>query len=370
MEIAFTFYRGDSLLDYIPVHNDLKTAETGSLIHNFEEDNGYRPVLLDLKHSLIYRIATPHGIDELTRKRDPGNHLETKENDRLLCATLAYGEQQPIEVTQRLFCGSNTGKIFTFPWNGNGRGGDPTPYIVTAANGDPIQDLAVHSDGTIAYALIQRKNGSGQAALAVVPVKGSGLNADERPTWDVIDDPCWVTITDDDRYVVVTGHRHKQVSVIDTKENRLQTYDLPLEEGEYHDIVAPWFVGESIICVPFQNHRTEQPLIKGTYGGLAAMNVATGQEVFRRKEEMAPPGVGVNMTCIGTGNDAEGNSWCLYGFAGLTEGNEQEVFQAHFYRVDARTTQLDVTIVDAEPGGGLIVELVLAAAEVPGVIGP
>ncbi|MGD3109509.1 hypothetical protein [Streptomyces sp. YGL11-2] len=135
--------------------------------------------------------------------------LKTHNNARLISAGLAYGTDQPPHVDNRLFCGDDSGFFYTFPLSPDGKTRtqtEPTPYRLVDADSRPVIDIAVHSQGTCVYALVRDRNFTGNKALLMQEVKGPPpYSLGEHPTWDVVDNPYFITKTDNDKFLFVTS---------------------------------------------------------------------------------------------------------------------------------------------------------------------
>ncbi|MFE7448174.1 hypothetical protein [Streptomyces griseus] len=368
MQTPFVIYNTGRAFGYTPVNDDLKTTTGFTKIEPFG-DSAYTTPLLDLQHPLLYRIPRgENAIDEMaTTTPDNWKRLSTKYKENIFCATLVYGQHQPTAVSQRLFCGSR-GTIFTFPLtNGTRQNPDPPRYDIPIANGDPVVDLAVKSDGTVAYAILARKDGSGKDALAIRSIGGSGADHGDPPSWDVIEQPRWVTISDDNRYVTVVSDKHNGISVLDTKTNQVATYTFGGNREAIN--MRPLSLGGSVICAPYSENFS-------TAAGVKAIDVASGQTKFHHYELMGRlcptpimPGV---IFGVGSGYDAAGNAWFVFSSELLDlSAGEQKFQQSVFYKVDANTTDLHSTLGDFIPLPVKSPELDLQSfTEQPGCVGP
>lgn len=223
-------------------------------------------LLIDQARPLLYRIPRgENGIDEIDTEKLVVQRLVTRHDDRLTCAALAYGQGQTPAVDQRLFCGSAKGCVFTFPLSGASRKTSiPTPYVLSDADGNPVTDLAVRSDGALAYALVDR-GGTGRRALVIQDIKGSRGYYSERPAWDVTDSPRWVTVTDDDRFVIVASDRNDTLTVIDTETNRAVPVTLGLKKDEVMAAPCP-LPGSRRIVFPLQDMEQRKALVNAVSG--------------------------------------------------------------------------------------------------------
>ncbi|MBP2403479.1 hypothetical protein [Streptomyces syringium] len=195
-------------------------------------------LLLDAPRSLVYRIGNSEHVDEIdvsNPKSPTAAHLAAGKGAKLLCAALAGGFGQPPHVDQRLYCGGSDGFIYTFPLDPSGKtrktNSAPAPYEVEGAHGRPIVDLAVTSDGTHAFALISSSDGKAAAVtkdLKPMPHNPRVHYYADRPQWNTIPHPDHISLTPDERHLIVTDFGGKKCTIIDTTTTK--SYERPLAD--------------------------------------------------------------------------------------------------------------------------------------------
>ncbi|MBP2400820.1 hypothetical protein [Streptomyces syringium] len=166
--------------------------------------------------------------------------LKTNKGVNLMCAALAGGFGQPSHVDQRLYAGGSDGFIYTFPLDSSGKTrkttSDPAPYEVLEAHNRPIIDVAITSDGTHAFALIQSNDGKAAAVtkdLKPMPHNPQSHYYADRPQWDTIPNPASISLTPDERYLIVTANSSNMCTIIDTKTT--ESHQRSLAVGIVHD---------------------------------------------------------------------------------------------------------------------------------------
>ncbi|MBP2400795.1 hypothetical protein [Streptomyces syringium] len=180
----------------------------------------------DTPRDLVYHInggASVTEIDVSNPKAPTVTQLKTNKGVNLMCAALAGGFGQPSHVDQRLYAGGSDGFIYTFPLDSSGKTrkttSDPAPYEVLEAHNRPIIDLAITSDGTHAFALIQSNDGKAAAVtkdLKPMPHNPQSHYYADRPQWDTIPNPQHISLSPDERYLIVTGQLTSTCTIIDT----------------------------------------------------------------------------------------------------------------------------------------------------------
>ncbi|MBP2400806.1 hypothetical protein [Streptomyces syringium] len=200
-------------------------------------------LLQDASRSLVYRVsASPsESVDEfdVSNPKSPTvAHLQAGKGAKLRCAALAGGFGQPAHVDQRLYCGGSDGFIYTFPLDSSGKtrktNSAPAPYEVVEAHGRPIMDLAITSDGTHAFALIQSADGKAAAVtkdLKPMPHPPGVHYLADRPQWNTIPYPEKITLTPDERHLIVTAFGEKKCTVIDTTTTKSYERSLAADAG-------------------------------------------------------------------------------------------------------------------------------------------
>ncbi|MBP2400803.1 hypothetical protein [Streptomyces syringium] len=198
-------------------------------------------LLVDTPRSLVYRAggSGSESVDEfdVSNPKSPTvAHLQAGKGAKLWCAALAGGFGQPAHVDQRLYCGGSDGFIYTFPLDSSGKtrktNSAPAPYEVVEAHGRPIMDLAITSDGTHAFALIQSNDGKAAAVtkdLKPMPHPPGVHYLADRPQWNTIPSPEKITLTPDERHLIVTSFSQNKCTVIDTTTNK--SYERSLAES-------------------------------------------------------------------------------------------------------------------------------------------
>ncbi|MBP2400797.1 hypothetical protein [Streptomyces syringium] len=181
----------------------------------------------DTPRDLVYHInggASVTEIDVSNPKAPTVTQLKTNKGVNLMSAALAGGFGQPSHVDQRLYAGGSDGFIYTFPLDSSGKTrkttSDPAPYEVLEAHNRPIIDLAITSDGTHAFALIQSNDGKAAAVtkdLKPMPHNPQSHYYADRPQWDTIPNPTSISLTPDERYLIVTANNSNMCTIIDTK---------------------------------------------------------------------------------------------------------------------------------------------------------
>ncbi|KOG89341.1 hypothetical protein [Streptomyces varsoviensis] len=234
---------------YTPSPFRIRTIDTSTnaLFWHTSSTGGRVPsdarLLLDAPRSLVYRTTGSSNVDEfdVSNPKSPTvTQLRTNKGVDLMCAALAGGFGQPSHVDQRLYCGGSDGFIYTFPLDSSGKTrkttSDPAPYEVLEAHHRPIIDLAITSDGTHAFALIQTIDGKASAVtkdLKPMPHNPQPHYFADRPQWDTIPTPRHINLTPDENHIIVTGDEQSQkCTIIDPTKTESREYSLRYPVGK------------------------------------------------------------------------------------------------------------------------------------------
>ncbi|MBP2400763.1 hypothetical protein [Streptomyces syringium] len=259
----------------------------------------------DAARSLVYHTSASKSVQEIdvsNPKSPTVKQLQTSKGVNLMCAALAGGFGQPSHVDQRLYAGGSDGFIYTFPLDSSGKTrkatSDPAPYEVLEAHNRPIIDLAITSDGTHAFALIQSNDGKAAAVtkdLKPMPHPPRVHYLADRPQWDTIPNPRHIKLSPDERHLIVTSDGYN-CTIIDTTTNESHLRSLASDAW-----VGPVYVDNT--SAYFCNAIRDFHNVELASGGVAKSGTSSGL--------VGLAGIGDGHVLLTTSENSSGDLTCV-----------------------------------------------------------